>query len=104
MASHTSAASSESVDRPTSGISHLHLEGIVAGTIGAATIALWFLILDMMKGRPLHTPTVLGTALFRWREPLLSPESLPVSLEMVLMYTWNHWLLFCVIGGIASRI
>lgn len=88
----------------TEEISQLYLEGIVAGIIGAATIAIWFLILDIMNGRPLYTPTVLGTALFRRGEGLASPESLQVSLEMVLMYTWVHGLAFCVIGGVASRL
>ena len=32
---------------------------------GAATIAIWFAVLDVVSGRPLYTPTVLGTALFR---------------------------------------
>lgn len=89
---------------PTPETTRLYQEGIMAGIIGAATIAMWFLILDTMKGRPLYTPTVLGTALFRGRESLASPESLAVSFEMVLMYTWVHVLLFCVFGGIASRL
>ena len=88
----------------TSEISKLYLEGIVAGVIGAATIAVWFLILDMINGRPLYTPTVLGTALFRRGEGLASLESLPISFEMVLMYTWVHGLVFAVIGGGASRL
>ena len=54
------SATSEVVDR-----SKTYKEGFVAGLIGAATIAVWFLILDMIQGRPLYTPTVLGTALFR---------------------------------------
>lgn len=85
-------------------ISRLYLEGIVAGVIGAATIAIWFLILDTVNGRPLSTPTVLGTALFRRGEGLGSPESLPISFEMVLLYTWVHGLVFAVIGGVASRL
>jgi len=85
-------------------ISRLYLEGIVAGAIGAATIAIWFLILDTVNGRPLYTPTVLGTALFRRGEGLASPESLPISFEMVLLYTWVHGLVFAVIGGVASRL
>ena len=85
-------------------ISRLYLEGIVAGVIGAATIAIWFLILDTVNGRPLYTPTVLGTALFRRGEGLGSPESLPISFEMVLLYTWVHGLVFAVIGGVASRL
>jgi hypothetical protein len=85
-------------------ISRLYLEGIVAGVIGAATIAIWFLILDTVNGRPLYTPTLLGTALFRRGEGLGPPESLPISFEMVLLYTWVHGLVFAVIGGVASRL
>lgn len=86
----------------SSNISQLAQEGITAGILGAAAIAIWFLILDTINGRPLYTPTVLGTALFRSGEGLSSPQSLPISLEMVLMYTWVHGLVFCVIGGAAS--
>ncbi len=85
-------------------VSRLYREGIVAGVIGAATIAIWFLILDTISGRPLYTPTVLGTALFRRAEGPASLETLPVSIEMTLMYTWVHGLIFCVIGGVASRL
>src|SRR5215831_17901949 len=79
-------------------------EGIVAGLIGAATIAVWFLLLDALNGRPLHTPTVLGTALFRHGTGLDAPDSLSTSAEMVLMYTWVHALVFCVIGVVASKL
>lgn len=82
----------------------LYREGLVAGMIGATTIAVWFLILDALAGRPFHTPTVLGTAIFRGGEGLAAPEKLPVSFEMVVLYTWVHGLIFCVIGGIASRL
>lgn len=90
--------------RATSEMSNVYLEGIIAGVIGAATIAIWFLILDTITGRPLHTPTVLGTALFRGVTGLTSPQSLPISVEMVVMYTWVHGLVFCVIGGLAARL
>ena len=92
-------APSESDARATSTI---YEEGIVAGLIGAATIAIWFLILDTFKGRPLYTPTVLGTALFRGGVGLTSPESLPVSFDIVLLFTWVHVLVFVVIGGAAA--
>src|SRR5207247_5883469 len=74
-----------------------------AGVIGAATVALWFLVLDTAAGRPFHTPTVLGTALFR-RGAMASPETLPVSLEMVGMFTWVHTLVFAALGGLAARL
>ncbi|MEW6300492.1 MAG: hypothetical protein AB1671_22605 [Thermodesulfobacteriota bacterium] len=82
----------------------LYQEGIIAGLIGAATIAIWFLIIDALNGRPLYTPTVLGTALFKGGEGLASPDTLPIDLEMVLMFTWVHGLVFVVIGGVASRL
>lgn len=85
-------------------VSRVYIEGIIAGLIGAATIAIWFLLLDALSGRPLHTPTVLGTALFRHSAGLDAPGNLDVSFEMVLMYTWVHALVFCIIGGVASKL
>jgi hypothetical protein len=85
-------------------VERIYLEGLVAGLLGAATIALWFLILDTVAGRPLMTPTILGTAMFRGGQGLSSPETLPISFEMVVLYTWVHALVFCVIGGLAARL
>ena len=85
-------------------VSKIYEEGIVAGLIGAATIAIWFLILDAIEGRPFYTPTVLGTALFRGGAGLTSPENLPASFELVLWFTWVHVLVFIVIGGAASGL
>ena len=85
-------------------ISRVAQEGIAAGIVGAAIVAFWFLLLDLLSGRPLYTPTVLGTALFRGGRGLANPEQLAVSTEMVLMYTWVHALAFCVIGGVASQL
>src|SRR5918996_5716212 len=84
--------------------SNVYEEGIVAGLIGAATIAIWFLILDAIEGRPFYTPTVLATALFRGGAGLASPEHLPPSFELVLWFTWVHVLVFIVIGGAASGL
>ena len=81
----------------------LYQDGMIAGVIGAAAVALWFLLLDSAAGHPLYTPTVLGTAIFR-RAALASPETLSVSLEMVGMFTWIHVLIFAALGGIASRL
>jgi hypothetical protein len=82
----------------------LYQEGMIAGALGALTIALWFLLVDSLAGRPLWTPTVLGTALFRGGAGLDAPETMTVSLEMVLMFTWVHVLVFVGLGGIAARL
>ena len=44
-------------------VTRLYQEGLIAGLVGAATVALWFLIIDSIQGRPLYTPTVLGAAM-----------------------------------------
>ncbi len=85
-------------------VSKTYEQGIIAGLIGAATIAAWFLVVDAIQGRPLYTPTVLGTALFGGAGALDAPEHLPVSPEMALMFTWVHVLIFAMIGGIAARL
>jgi hypothetical protein len=84
--------------------SNVYEEGIVAGLLGAATIAVWFLILDAIQGRPLYTPTVLGTALFRSGVGLTAPENLGTSFELVIWFTWVHVLVFVVLGSAASGL
>jgi hypothetical protein len=82
----------------------VYREGMIAGVVGALAIAVWFLVLDTLSGRPLWTPTVLGTVLFRGGAGLGTPESIAVSTEMVLMFTWVHGLLFVALGGLVARL
>src|SRR2546427_10757203 len=37
-------------------------EGFIAGCIGPATVAVWFLIIDSINGHPFFTPARLGSA------------------------------------------
>ena len=39
-------------------------EGFIAGLIGATLVATWFLLVDLVAGRPFFTPAMLGDALF----------------------------------------
>jgi hypothetical protein len=79
----------------------VYVEGAIAGIIGASVIALWFLVLDIVQGRPFHTPTVLGTALFAARDAISSGEHLH-PFRATVMYTWFHGLVFVAVGVIAS--
>ncbi len=81
----------------------LYQEGMIAGLLGAATVALWFLVVDALAGRPLYTPTVLGAALFRRGAGPPLADVLP-DFEMVWMFTWVHGLVFAAIGGLAARL
>jgi hypothetical protein len=93
------------VDAPrTLDTARVYREGMIAGVVGALAVALWFLVLDTLSGRPLWTPTVLGTVLFRGGAGLNTPETLAVSTEMVLMFTWVHGLVFVALGGLVAHL
>lgn len=83
--------------------SRVYGEGIAAGVLGAATIAVWFFILDLYYDRPFFTPNTLGTALFL-SGTVSDPTAAPISLEMILSYTWVHGMVFCAIGALASKL
>src|SRR5262245_8089380 len=104
MAVQSNTTSAPFVTAPSSEISNVYREGIVAGILGAATIALWFFIIDIFSGRPFYTPSLLGSALFGRSVALNQPDTVTVSFEMVLIYTWVHFMVFCVIGGLASKL
>lgn len=80
----------------------VYLDGLIAGIIGAAIIAVWFLFLDAVTRLPLYTPTVLGEGLFLGGQGLASNEGVHVSLKLTLMYTGVHGLVFIVLGVIAA--
>ncbi len=70
-------------------------EGIVVGMIGAAVVALFFLGVDLMHGRALLTPSILGEV-FVLRRPEAVTSS--VDLMAVAMYTLAHILVFMAFG------
>jgi hypothetical protein len=76
-------------------------EGFVAGLIGAAAVALWFLFVDAINGRPFFTPAMLGSALF-WG--LRDPALVQVAFATVVGYTMVHVLAFVVVGVIAAAL
>lgn len=70
-------------------------EGIVSGVIGALAVAVWFLIVDTIAGRPFFTPSMLGAATFHGvRDPAL----VQITVENVAGYSFLHFLLFVAIG------
>jgi hypothetical protein len=68
--------------------------GVEAGLLGAAVVALFFLGVDLLAGRPLWTPHALGSALFLAR----LPEPGAVSPVLVLAYTAIHGTVFIGFG------
>jgi hypothetical protein len=70
-------------------------EGTFAGTIGAACVALWFFVIDLLQGHPLRTPSVLGQVLLFGRE---HPDLAHVDFAAVVAYTAVHLALFLAFG------
>lgn len=105
MAAHSNTTGQAATIPPSFVISDFYKQGIEAGVLGAATIALWFFLVDLLSGRAFfYTPNLLGTALFSRAAALDQPDRLPISFETVLVYTWIHGLVFCAIGGVAAKL
>jgi hypothetical protein len=71
-------------------------EGVIAGFLGATAVAVWFFVIDLIGGRPLFTPNVLGVGLLSVFGR--SPESEVVN---VISYTIFHYAAFTLVGIIA---
>lgn len=76
-------------------------EGVTAGLLGAAVVALWFLILDSVAGRPLFTPGALGSAIFYGSA---SVDNVTISASTVLGYSLFHLAAFLFTGVLASAL
>ncbi|HBZ70193.1 MAG TPA: hypothetical protein DEP35_10840 [Deltaproteobacteria bacterium] len=74
-------------------------DGIVAGMIGAAIVALWFFVLDIARGKPFFTPSLLGNALLLGKSVEQTQE---VNAIMVFAYTGVHGILFLIAGVAVS--
>jgi hypothetical protein len=74
-------------------------DGFFVGVIGAAIVALWYLVLDSLAGRPLFTPSLLGSILFRGAS---DASQVTVSASTVAWYTAVHVLAFLGVGIVAS--
>jgi hypothetical protein len=68
--------------------------GVRAGALAAVTLALWFLFIDYGHGRPMYTPTLLGSKLFG------AGGVLPPAVS----FTVVHVLVFVLIGVAAAHL
>src|SRR5207244_11878472 len=76
-------------------------EGFIAGCIGAATVAVWFLIIDSINGHPFFTPAMLGSAVF-WGAS--GTGSVVMEPARIFGYTMIHVSAFVVVGCIAAAL
>src|SRR5690348_11938853 len=76
-------------------------DGMIAGLIGGAAIAIWFLIIDSIAGQPFRTPAALGNGLLDVLGPADATDS---KTAFVLVYTVFHFGAFMFVGLLASLI
>jgi hypothetical protein len=67
-----------------------------AGSIGGAAVALFFLILDIVAGHALQTPSILASAVFLGEIPAGSEV---LRLELVALYSLVHFVAFTAVGA-----
>jgi hypothetical protein len=75
-------------------------EGVVAGTLSGAIVALWYLLCDSIEGRPFHTPALLGAIIFNG---LRGHDVGAATLAPVLSFTALHFAAF-IFFGLASAL
>jgi len=69
-------------------------DGAIAGALGAATVALWFMIFDLSRGAPVETPALLASVLLHGSAGSVA--------ALVAEYTVFHFAAFIAFGiGIA---
>lgn len=76
-------------------------EGFVAGLVGAAAVAAWFLIVDTVAGRPFFTPAALG-GFFFWGAR--DPAQVQIAVPAVAAYTLLHIILFFAVGFVGAGL
>ncbi len=69
-------------------------DGVPGGMVGAVVVAVWFMILDSVRGAPFATPSLLGRAVFLGGVG----EENAIDPILVFAYTGMHGLLFLIAG------
>jgi len=69
--------------------------GAINGLVGAAVVAIWFFVLDLISGNPFRTPAALGAAVLM---RAAGPGEIVVTFGMVAAYTVVHVVAFVIAG------
>jgi hypothetical protein len=70
-------------------------ESISVGVVGATTVALWFLVVDVVTGTPLRTPGILGSAVFLG---ISAPQEAVINATTVGLFSLLHGAVFFAVG------
>ncbi len=76
---------------------HYVNRGVMAGFLAGTTIALWFLVVDLLAAYPLRTPAFLAQILFDLEE--VEVRAIPIT-----AYTLLHFTVFIILGLLVARL
>lgn len=76
-------------------------EGSVAGVLGAASVAIWFFIIDVVLRHPFQTPIGLGRAFFTLFGQTTNGNT---DLLVVIGYTVFHFAAFIAAGIVVAAV
>lgn len=76
-------------------------EGVRTGLVGAAAVAVWFLIRDLAVTQAGWTPSILGQVILLGER---TPDTSRVLLAPALAYTAVHLLAFAAFGIVFTRL
>jgi hypothetical protein len=69
--------------------------GLTAGLLGAATVGLWFFLVDLAHARPFLTPASLGSAILLGAQ---GPTDVRLNAGVILAYSFLHVTAFVLVG------
>jgi hypothetical protein len=76
-------------------------EGVITGFIGGTAIAVWFLVVDTIGGRPFYTPIFLGKGVVSVLGKNMMGDT---AFGQVVGYTIFHYAAFFVVGIVLTVI
>lgn len=66
------------------------------GTLAGSAVALFFVVVDVLDGQPLFTPSLMGSVLF---QGVAAEEVVKVKLDAVAYYSMVHGVAFVALGA-----
>jgi hypothetical protein len=87
--------------QPANAGHHTIREGMIAGLVGATSVAIWFFVLDVFEERLLFTPAALGSSVLYGAR---NTSEVQINAATVLGYTLVHGAVFLAIGVLTARL
>ena len=71
------------------------------GALGGSAVALFFVVVDLLDGQPLFTPSLMGSVLFKG---VAAEDVVKVKLDAVAYFTLAHMFAFAVLGAAVTLL